>query len=165
MLYLNHTSETEKTNFRFNILTTCTYLVGIIILIQLFNVQILNGTEYRQTSNTKLTRESRIEAVRGSILDSSGNVLVSTDMTFSLEMYKTIKNVVLNSETEFFSASLRHSTSYPFYQMLKEKGIIDEFMDALSVNLCSDETYEQIANKVSRYDATLEELLETGKFT
>lgn len=83
----------------------------------------------------------------------------------SLEMYKTIKNVVLNSETEFFSASLRHSTSYPFYQMFKEKGIIDEFMDALSVNLCSDETYEQIANKVSRYDATLEELLETGKFT
>lgn len=98
MLNLNHTSETEKTNFRFNILTTCTYLVGIIILIQLFNIQILKGTDYRQTSNTKLTRESKIEAVRGSILDSSGNVLVSTDMTFSLEMYKTkVEDRILNS--------------------------------------------------------------------
>lgn len=72
--------------------------MGIIILIQLFNVQIVNGTEYRQTSNTKLTRESKIEAVRGNILDSSGNVLVSTDMTFSLEMYKTkVEDSILNS--------------------------------------------------------------------
>lgn len=83
----------------------------------------------------------------------------------SIEMYKTIKKVLLTSEAEFFSASLRHSTSYPFYQAFKERGMIDEFVDCLSVNLCSDETYEQIANKVSKYDATLEELLESGKLT
>ena len=45
------------------------YLIGIIILMQLFNLQIVNGTEYRETSNTKLTREAKIEAARGSILD------------------------------------------------------------------------------------------------
>ena len=65
------------------------YLVGIIILVQLFNLQIVNGAEYRETSNTKLTREATIEASRGSILDRTGNVLVSTEMDFSLEMYKT----------------------------------------------------------------------------
>ena len=52
-------------------------------------MQIINGKEYRETSNTKLSRESTIEAARGSILDRSGNTLVSTDMSFSLEMYKT----------------------------------------------------------------------------
>ena len=52
-------------------------------------MQIINGKEYRETSNTKLSRESKIEASRGSILDRSGNTLVSTDMSFSLEMYKT----------------------------------------------------------------------------
>lgn len=70
-------------------LTAVVYLIGIIILIRLFNLQIVNGAEYRETSNTKLTREAKIEAARGSILDRSGNVLVSTEMQFSLEMYKS----------------------------------------------------------------------------
>lgn len=52
-------------------------------------MQIVNGAEYRENSNTKLTREATIEAARGSILDRTGNVLVSTEMDFSLEMYKT----------------------------------------------------------------------------
>lgn len=56
---------------------------------QLFNLQIVNGADYREDSNTKLTREAKIEAARGSILDRSGNVLVSTEMKFSLEMYNS----------------------------------------------------------------------------
>ena len=83
----------------------------------------------------------------------------------SLEMYKTIRNVLLTTSAEFFSASLRHSTSYPFYQAFKERGMIEEFVDALSVNLCTDEMYEQIERKVLEYDATLDELLESGKIT
>lgn len=89
MKSLGHKTELEKSNFRYNVLTTIIYLVGIIILVQLFNLQIVNGAEYRETSNTKLTREATIEAARGSILDRTGNVLVSTEMDFSLEMYKT----------------------------------------------------------------------------
>ena len=52
-------------------------------------MQIVNGAEYRDDSNNRLTREASIEAARGSILDRSGNVLVSTEMKFSLEMYKS----------------------------------------------------------------------------
>ena len=52
-------------------------------------MQIVNGAEYRDNSNNRLTREASIEAARGSILDRSGNVLVSTVMKFSLEMYKS----------------------------------------------------------------------------
>ena len=54
---------------------------------RLVDLQIVNGAEYRENSNTKLTRVAKIEAARGSILDRSGNVLVSTEMEFSLEMY------------------------------------------------------------------------------
>lgn len=82
-------SELENLNFRFNILSVMVYIVGVIILIRLFDLQIINGQEYRENSNTRLSRESTIEAARGSILDRSGNALVSTDMSFSLEMYKT----------------------------------------------------------------------------
>ena len=89
MRNLKQKSELEKSNFRYNMISTIVYLIGIIILIQLFNLQIVNGAEYRNNSNTKLTREAKIEAARGSILDRTGNVLVSTEMDFSLEMYKT----------------------------------------------------------------------------
>lgn len=89
MKELSQKNEIEKSNFRYNVIITIVYIVGIVILIQLFNLQIVNGAEYRETSNTKLTREAKIEAARGSIVDRSGNVLVSTEMEFSLEMYKS----------------------------------------------------------------------------
>ncbi len=52
--------EQKQSNIRlrYNILTVFTYIIGIILLIQLFNLQIIHGAEYRQTSNTRLTRES-----------------------------------------------------------------------------------------------------------
>lgn len=89
MRKLGNKSELEHSNFRYNVITTVVYLVGIVILIQLFNIQIVNGSEYREDSNKRLTREATIEAARGSILDRNGNVLVSTEMEFSLEMYKS----------------------------------------------------------------------------
>ena len=76
-------------NFRFNLLTVLTYIAGIILIIRLFNLQIVHGAEYREESNTRLTRESTIEAARGAILDRTGTTLVSSNMTFSLEIYKT----------------------------------------------------------------------------
>ena len=68
-------TETEKTNFRFNLLTTIVYIVGIILLVQLFNLQIIHGKEYRETSNTKLSKEAIVEAARGKILDRNGIML------------------------------------------------------------------------------------------
>ena len=76
-------------NLRFNILTVLTYLVGIALIAQLFNLQIVHGAEYREQSNTRLTRESTLEAARGSILDKTGNTLVTSSMKFDLELYKS----------------------------------------------------------------------------
>ena len=86
-------------NFRFNILTVLTYLVGIVLIAQLFNLQIIHGAEYREQSNTRLSRESTIEAARGAILDRTGAELVSSDAEFSLEMYKTkVDTATLNQD-------------------------------------------------------------------
>ena len=84
-------------NFRYNIMTIFTYVIGIILIVQLFNLQIVHGSEYREQSNTRLTRESVLEAARGEILDRSGNVLVTSGQKFNLELYKTkIDNETLN---------------------------------------------------------------------
>ena len=82
-------SKKPNIKLRFNFITTIIYVVGIILLLQLFNLQIVHGSEYREQSNTRLTRESTIEADRGSILDRSGNTIVGNAMGFSVDLYKT----------------------------------------------------------------------------
>ena len=79
----------KEINFRYNLITIFTYIVGVILIVQLFNLQIVNGAKYRQESNTRLTRESTLEAARGDILDRSGNILVTSSQKFNLELYKS----------------------------------------------------------------------------
>lgn len=74
---------------RYNILTTIVYIVGIILLLQLFNLQIIHGSEYRETSNSRLTRETTIRAARGSIKDRTGIELVRAETGYSVEIYST----------------------------------------------------------------------------
>jgi len=91
-------SGNEKTNFRFNIITMLVYIVGIVLIVQLFNLQIVNGERYREQSNTRLSRVSSIQAARGSILDRSGNELAGVKTQNNIEMYKTnISNDELNN--------------------------------------------------------------------
>ena len=88
-----------KANFklRYNVLIVLVYVMGAILLGRLFFLQIIKGKEYRETSNTRLTRESTIEAARGSILDINGKTLATTKTGYSIELYKTkIDNQTLN---------------------------------------------------------------------
>lgn len=97
----NKMKSTKKANvnLRFNILTVLIYIVGIILIVKLFSLQIVHGAEYREQSNTRLTRESTLEASRGAILDKTGAPLVTSSMRFSLEMYKTkVDNDTLNRD-------------------------------------------------------------------
>ncbi len=88
----------EQINFRFNIITVLVYLIGIVLIVQLFNLQIINGEAYREQSNTRLSRVTSIEAARGSILDRSGNELAGIRTQYSVELFKTnIANEELNT--------------------------------------------------------------------
>ncbi len=86
---------------RYNVVNTFVYIIGIILLIQLFNLQIVHGKEYRETSNTRLTRESVLQAARGSITDRSGIELAGNKTGYNLELYKskidtnTLNNTIL----------------------------------------------------------------------
>ena len=87
----------EHIKLRYNITTFLIYICGTILLLQLFNLQITHGAEYRARSNTRLTRETVLQAARGQILDRTGNVIAGTEMTFDLELYKTkIETNILN---------------------------------------------------------------------
>ncbi len=87
----------QNLKIRYNIITTGVYFVGIILFLQLFNLQIIHGTEYRETSNTRLSRESTLKAARGNICDNTGAVIVGTTTSNRIELYKSkIENDILN---------------------------------------------------------------------
>lgn len=79
----------DKKNVRYNILYILVYIVGIILIFQLFNLQIVHGEEYLQRANSRLTRETKIRAARGNILDYNGNVLAGNEIKYSLKIYKS----------------------------------------------------------------------------
>ncbi len=103
-------------------LSFLTYVCGFVILFQLFNLQIVNGSVYRENSNTRLSRETTIQATRGSILDRNGIPLVSSDMAFSLEMYKSKAD----------DASINHSISV-MTQILENNG--DKYVDKFPISI------------------------------
>lgn len=92
-------NDDRNTNLRYNLITILVYIVGIVLIVQLFNLQIVNGKEYRETSNTRLSRETAIKAARGSIKDRTGNMLVTTKMGFNIELYKTKINTTTLNKT------------------------------------------------------------------
>lgn len=100
----------DENKLRYNILIALVYIIGIILLLQLFNLQIVHGQEYREESNTRLTREVEIKAARGNILDSSGEKLVSTKLVYNVEIYKTkIDNDTLNNSLLLLAKTLEEN--------------------------------------------------------
>lgn len=79
----------NKKNVRYNILSIIVYIIGIILIIQLFNLQIVHGEEYLERANSRLTREITIKAARGNILDCNGNILAGNKIKYSLKIYKS----------------------------------------------------------------------------
>ena len=89
MKKLRNENRPANLKLRYNLATTFVYCIGIILLLQLFNLQIVHGGKYRTESNTRLTRETKLEAARGNITDRTGNVIVSTKTGYGLELYKS----------------------------------------------------------------------------
>ena len=144
--------KSEQVNFRFNIVTILAYAIGIVLIVQLFNLQVINGESYREQSNTRLSRVSTIKAARGSILDRSGNELAGIKTENNIEIYKTnISNDELNeaalnlvnlmnqyqiSYTDNFSISINPFTftiSGDELSKFKKKFKIEENADAETV--------------------------------
>ena len=152
--------KAKNDRIRYNILTILVYIVGIVLLAQLFNLQIVHGEEYRETSNTKLTRESVLKADRGSIKDSSGTMLATVDAQYSIVLYKTkVSNDTLNTTIlKLLNILSTNSDSYvdnflidvnPYRFKLEEEESQKKWKKANNINedATSEETFNYFKNK------------------
>ena len=118
---MGHQSNNQM-KIRYNILSAMVYVIGIVLILQLFNLQIVNGETYREESNTRLTRESTLKAARGNIVDQSGNKLATTTTGITLELYKS------KVDTETLNQTLLKIT-----QVLEQNG--DTYIDELPIQV------------------------------
>lgn len=109
----------DKKNIRYNIMTLIIYAIGLIIIVKLFSLQIVNGEEYLEKSNSRLTRETTVKASRGNILDCNGNILAGTKIKYSLELYKSkieteqLNNTILNAINVLEKNSDKYIDEFP----------------------------------------------------
>ena len=64
-------------------------LIGVIFIIQLFNIQIINGASYREQAENKIVRNETVPSSRGEIYDRNGVVLATNKLTYNVELYRT----------------------------------------------------------------------------
>lgn len=152
-------SKKANINLRYNILTVLIYVLGIILIARLFNLQIVHGAEYREESNTRLTRESVLEASRGAILDKTGATLVDSKIQFSLEMYKSkVNTATLNqSILNMINVLEKYETSYvdsfpikiePFEFTISEQELLSwKKSNKLSEDITAEQAFYKFKSK------------------
>lgn len=159
-------------NLRYNSLIAIVYIIGIILLIQLFRLQIVNGKEYRETSNSRLTRESTIEAARGKILDRNSNVLAFTKTGYSVELYKTkledqeLNNTILKIVNLLIRNKDTYINNFPINSDLKfiysSEDRIKNWKNKYDID--ENATQEECINKFKeKYSITTENIEDTLK--
>ena len=152
-------SKKANINLRYNIITVLIYILGIILIARLFNLQIVHGAEYREESNTRLTRESVLEASRGAILDKTGATLVDSKIQFSLEMYKSkVDTATLNqSILNMINVLEKYDTSYvdsfpikiePFEFTISEQELLSwKKSNKLSEDITAEQAFYKFKDK------------------
>lgn len=159
----------DKKNVRYNILTVIVYIIGIILLIQLFNLQIVHGEEYLEASSSRLTRETTILAARGNILDRNGNILAGTVTEYALELYKsqidteTLNNTILKVIEVLETNGDTYKDNFPITINPTKFTISDEKLknwlenNNLSEGMTAEEVIEQYKQKYEINNSNIEE--------
>ena len=88
----NISKNVKEKNYRYGLLAFLTYLVGIILLANLFKIQVIDGKDYREKATSRLVKEVKVEPVRGNIMDRTGTVYAKTDLTYNVYIYKGKKS-------------------------------------------------------------------------
>ena len=74
---------------RYNLLAIFFILFGAIIVVQLVNLQIINGKRYDEESQRKLPNVRRVSAPRGNIVDRYGVPLAVNRVGYTIQIIKT----------------------------------------------------------------------------
>ncbi len=132
------------------ILIVIIVLMGVLMLIRLFDLQIVKGNDYSEQAQNRLMRNVSIKAPRGDILDRYGRTLVTNREGFSLVVYKEYIN---NSELDPLILRL--------VKLLDSYGI--DYFDTLPISREIPFSYEYPGKKEEEKNKLISEFLKSRK--
>ncbi|MEG2348547.1 MAG: penicillin-binding protein 2 [Clostridia bacterium] len=102
-------------NNRYLVLVILVLLVSTVYVIQLFNLQVINGKKYREKSEKRMLRTDNVIAARGEIYDRNGVVLATSKLSFDLEIYKIKVSIKEQNDAIYKLVKILQSNSDRIY--------------------------------------------------
>lgn len=75
-------------NDRYLIMYFIVVVIALVFIGTLFNLQIVNGEEYREKSEKRMLRTQTVTAPRGEIYDRNGVILATNKLSYDVRLYK-----------------------------------------------------------------------------
>lgn len=120
-------------------------LIGIIFIIQLFNLQIINGASYREQAENKIVRTESIPSARGEIYDRNGVLLATNKLTYNVEFYRTKVGTELTNDAIRDFVDILVSNGDNVYSTFPINDLQDNFSDEY---LQDDELREKLLSNL-----------------
>lgn len=114
-------------NNRYFILSLIVASVAILYIIQLFNLQVINGASYREQSEKRMLRNENIIAARGEIYDRNGIVLATSKLSFDVDLYKVKVDTKLQNDAILNIANILETNKDRIYSTFPIKDDMSGF--------------------------------------
>lgn len=131
-------------------------IISVIFIIQLFNLQILHGDEYREKSEKRMLRKETQVASRGEITDRNGVVLASNKLSFDVDLYKVKVSAKEQNEAIAKLINILLSNGDNIYSTFPVNDTLDSF------NFETEEEAKKWKKEMNlKEDATFDETIDT----
>lgn len=105
---------------RYVILAIVFILFGVVILLQLVNLQVIHGKEYDEASQRKVLKERKVVAQRGNILDTYGVPIAVNRQGFTVQVVKTDTKVDEFNEMALRLVNIFEKNNDTYYKKLSK---------------------------------------------
>ncbi len=146
----------EFINNRYLILYIIVIIIAIVYIFQLFNLQIINGKDYREKSEKRMLRTEEIVATRGEIYDRNGVVLATSKGSYDIKIYKVRVSVEEQNNSIVKLIEILESNNDKIYSTFPINDNLDGF------NFQDDESAKAWKKGANfKEDATFDEVIDS----
>lgn len=162
----------NENGIRYHVLMVFILCIGIVFILQLYNLQIVNGASYREQSENRLIREIVVTAPRGDVYDRYGKLIATSETGYAVNLYytKNPKSVINDALLKLANILEKNGDSYvknfPVNFELMEFTKSEEGAKAWkkSHRISEDASVEEVINYFKkRYEITNEDPTEIEK--
>lgn len=114
-------------NDRYLIMYFCVIVISILFIITLFNLQIINGEEYREQSEKRMLRTKTVTAPRGEIYDRNGVILATNKLSYDIRLYKVRVDTKQQNDGIFRLIEILNENSDKVYSTFPVNDTLDGF--------------------------------------